>query len=106
MMQLSAIVLDELVRRIVDAVQPEQIVLFGSAARGEMGPDSDVDLLVVKSGISSRRRVAMDIYRRLAGVGVPVDVVVVTAEDIKRYKDKVGSVISQAVREGRAVYVA
>ena len=43
-------VLDEVVQRIVAVADPEKIILFGSAARGELGPDSDLDLLVVKSG--------------------------------------------------------
>jgi predicted nucleotidyltransferase len=46
---LTAEILQEIVRRIVAAVQPEKIILFGSAARQEMGPDSDLDLLVIKS---------------------------------------------------------
>jgi len=64
--------------------QPEKIVMFGSAARGEMGPHSDVDLLVVRSG-AHRRKLAMAIYKHLSGVGCPVDVIVVTPEDIERY---------------------
>ena len=42
--------LDDIIRRIVEVAHPEKIILFGSAARGEMGPNSDVDLLVIKSG--------------------------------------------------------
>ncbi len=48
--------LDDIVRRIVEVDQPERIILFGSAARGEMGPDSDLDLLVIKSGQYHRGR--------------------------------------------------
>jgi predicted nucleotidyltransferase len=44
--------LAEIVRRVVDAAHPDSIILFGSAARGETGPDSDLDLLVVKTGVS------------------------------------------------------
>lgn len=51
-------ILDEIVRRIVEVAQPDRIILFGSAARGEMGPDSDLDLLVVKAGVPHRRRLA------------------------------------------------
>ena len=60
--------LEEIVRRIVEVAQPERIVLFGSAARGTPGPDSDVDLLVVKRG-AHRRKLAGEIYMRLIGVG-------------------------------------
>lgn len=96
-------VLDEIVWRIVEVADPERIILFGSAARGEMGPNSDVDLLVVKSG-THRRRLAQAIYMNLFGVGRAVDVVVVTPEDIEQYKNSFALVIEPALREGRVVY--
>jgi predicted nucleotidyltransferase len=97
-------ILAEVIRRIVEVAQPDRIVLFGSAARGQMGPDRDLDLLVVKSGVPHRRRLAQQIYRRLLGLTVPVDVIVVTPEDVERYRDKVGSIIGPALQEGRVVY--
>lgn len=97
--------LDEIVRRIVEVAEPERIILFGSAARGDMGPNSDVDLLVVKPG-AHRRRLAQDIYMSLYGVGQAVELVVVTPEDIERYGDAIGLVIEPALREGKTIYVA
>ncbi len=97
--------LREIVRRIVEVADPERIVMFGSAARGEMGPDSDVDLLVVKAG-AHRRTVAEDIYEHLVGVGQAVDVVVVTPEDVARYGDSPALVLKPALREGTVVYSA
>ena len=102
---LDPSVLKEIVRRVVDVAAPERIVLFGSAARGEMGPHSDVDLLVVKSNVH-RRRLAGNIYENLHGVGAPVDVVVVTPEDIARYGDSHALIIRPALREGKTVYDA
>lgn len=96
--------LDELVRRIVEVARPDRIVLFGSAARGEMGPDSDLDVLVVKSGVEHRRRLAQDIYMNLSGVGV--DVIVLTPEDIEVQRDRVGSVVGPALDEGRVIHAA
>ncbi len=101
--QVKQEVLDEIVRRIVEVAQPEKIIMFGSAVRGEMGPHSDVDLLVVKSGVH-RRRLSQDIYMNLFGVGQAVDVVVVTPEDIERYKDSFALVIEPALREGKVIY--
>jgi predicted nucleotidyltransferase len=98
--------LDELVRRIVEVAQPDRIVLFGSAARGEMGPDSDLDVLVVKSGVEHRRRLAEDIYMNLSGVGVGVDVIVLTPEDIETQRERVGSIVGPALDEGRVIYAA
>jgi predicted nucleotidyltransferase len=102
----TADVLDEVVRRVVEVARPERIILFGSAARGAAGPDSDLDLLVVKRGVPHRRRLAQQIYSRLVGVEVPVDVLVVTPEDVEAFRDKVGTIIGPALREGREVYVA
>ena len=97
--------LQEIVRRIVEVAQPERIILFGSAARGTTGPDSDVDLLVVKRGVH-RRKLAGEIYMRLIGVGRAVDVVVVTPEDIERFGDSPALVIEPALREGKVIYAA
>ncbi len=99
-------ILREIVRRIVNVAHPERIILFGSAARGEMTPDSDVDLLVVKSGITHRGQLTEEIYMNLIGVGQAVDVIVVTPEDIERYRDAVGLIIGPALREGRELYAA
>lgn len=104
--RLDSATLDEIVRRIVEVARPDRIILFGSAARGEMTPDSDVDLLVVKSGVPHRGRLAEDIYMRLSGVGIGVDVVVATPEDVEYLKDRVGSVIRPALRDGREIYAA
>ncbi len=101
---LDAGVLDEIVRRVVRVAQPDRIILFGSAARGDMGPDSDVDLLVIKSEDVHRLRLAEEIYMGLAGVGVPVDVVVVTTRDVERYAGKVGTIITPALEEGKEIY--
>ena len=99
-------VLAEVIRRVVEVASPEKIILFGSAARGETGPDSDLDLLVVKSGVAHRRRLAQRIYRCLVGLEAPVDVLVVTPEDVEAFKDEPGTIIGPALREGRVVYVA
>jgi predicted nucleotidyltransferase len=67
-------VLRDIARRVVQAARPEKIILFGSAARGEMGPDSDVDLLVIKQGPYDRWRLTTAIDRHLRGKGAPVDI--------------------------------
>ncbi|MBI2940397.1 MAG: nucleotidyltransferase domain-containing protein [Chloroflexi bacterium] len=99
-------VLDEIIRRVVEVAQPEKIILFGSAARGTMGPHSDVDLLVVKGGRFDQGRLTGDIYMNLIGVGQAVDVVLVTTEDVERYRHSQALVIAPALREGKVVYAA
>jgi predicted nucleotidyltransferase len=98
-------ILADIVRRIVEVAAPEKIVLFGSAARGVMGPDSDLDLLVIKGGKFNRHRVTTAIYRNMSGA-IGVDAVVVTPEEIERYRDDHCLVICPAMREGMVVYEA
>jgi predicted nucleotidyltransferase len=98
-------VLQEIVRRIVQVALPERIILFGSAARGEGGPDSDIDLLIVKSNVH-RRRLAMDLYEALADIEQAVDLIVATPEDIERYGQSPALVLESALREGKLLYAA
>jgi predicted nucleotidyltransferase len=99
------VILADIVRRVVEAAQPEKIVLFGSAAREEMGPESDLDLLIIKGGKFNRNRVTTAIYRNMSGA-IGVDAIVVTPEEVERYRDTHCLVICPAMREGRVVYEA
>ncbi len=96
-------VLEDIIQRIVEVADPEQIILFGSAARGEMGRDSDVDLLIIKQGEDELDLMAR-IYKNLRGVSAAVDAIVVSPEDVQRYKDCHALIIKPALREGRTVY--
>jgi predicted nucleotidyltransferase len=102
----DAAILADIVKRIVRAARPERIIMFGSAARGEMGPNSDIDLLVVKAGKFDHLRVTVAIHRALRGKGAPVDVVVVTPEEVERYRDAHCLVIATALSEGRLIYAS
>ena len=97
--------LQEIIRRVVEVADPDRIILFGSAARGDMGPHSDVDLLVIKSGEFGQRDLTGQIYMNLFGVGHPVDVILVTQEYVYRYKDTPWLIVFPAMKEGRQVYV-
>ena len=97
--------IEEVVRRIVEVAQPEKVILFGSAARGEMEPHSDLDILVVKPG-ADHWGLSGRIRRALRGVNAAVDLVVATPQNIERYKDSHPLVYKPALREGRVVYAA
>lgn len=99
-------ILSEIIRRIVETANPRKIILFGSAERGEMGPNSDLDLLIVMPSDVHRRNTARSIYRNLIGVGFAADIVVVTEQDIERYKDNIGLVIKPALEQGRLLYAS
>jgi len=97
-------ILDDLVRRIVESVQPRRVVLFGSAARGELQPNSDLDVLVVMPDGVHRRRTAQIIYRSLSGLGVAKDVVVVTESDVREHGDNPSLVLCPALQHGKELY--
>ena len=98
-------VLDAIVRRVVEVARPERIVLFGSAARGEVGPHSDVDLLVI-ANVEDPLGAMGRIHRRLRGEHAAVDIVVVTPAQVARYRNSHASIIKPAMQEGRIVYEA
>jgi predicted nucleotidyltransferase len=100
--------INEIVQAVVAAVAPEQIVLFGSAARGICGADSDVDLLVVEKEASfyqgSRWAESSRIRRALWRFPVPIDVLIFTPEEVDKWKDSTNHVIARSRREGMVVY--
>ena len=97
--------LDDIIRRIVEVAKPEKIILFGSAARGEMNRHSDVDLLIIKE-CADPLELMGQIYQNLHGAGAAIDAIVVTPQSVERYKDSHALVIKPALREGRIVYEA
>jgi predicted nucleotidyltransferase len=98
--------IQEIIRRILSVVRPNRIILFGSAARGDAGASSDLDLLVIMPDGIHRRRTAQTIYRVLCGIGVAKDVVVVTESDVREYGDEPSLVLYPALREGKELYHA
>lgn len=102
--RVSPKVLEEIIQRVVEVAHPQRIILFGSAARDKMGPHSDVDLLVVKSGEFDQSRLIGDIYMNLHGVGQAVDAILVTPEQVERYRNTHCLIIAPALREGKEIY--
>ncbi len=101
-------IIREIVKAVLEAADPERIVLFGSVARGEVGPDSDLDLLVVEKESSfqggSRWAESSRIRRALRGIPVPIDILLFTPEEIEKWKDSTNHVIARSMREGRVLY--
>src|SRR5713101_5948648 len=96
--------IQKMVRRIVRQFHPETIILFGSHARGDAGPDSDVDLLVVMPIEGSLVEKRLEIRQALHDILVPLDVIVTTPEDFAWRKDVVGTIEWPATREGKVLY--
>ena len=99
--------LSDIVRRLVDAIQPEQIYLFGSRARGDNQADSDYDLMIVvtASDLPPHRR-AQHAHRVLGGMQVAADILVWTRREFDRFLSVPGSLAATVLREGRLLYGA
>jgi len=98
--------IDDAIKTIVERFRPAKIILFGSHARGPVGPDSDVDLLVVMDVEGSKRRQAVEIDLALSNRTFPLDLILVTPEEFEKYRDVVGHILYPAVREGKVLYGA
>jgi len=94
----------KMVRPIVAQFDPERIILFGSHARGDAGPDSDVDLLVVMSFEGSKHSKQVELRGALPNTPVPVDVIITRPEDFLWRKDVVGTIEWPASHEGKVIY--
>lgn len=93
---------DEVVARVFERSDATKVVVFGSVERGEDGPDSDIDLLVVLPRIERRHDAAVRVLRQLRDVPVPIDIVVVDERSLAERALEPG-VIRAAMREGRVL---
>lgn len=96
--------LQQAVDRIASRFHPDKIILFGSRARGQAGPDSDADLLIIMPVNGSKRQQAVQIDLALEGIPIPIDLVVVTPEEVQKYRDVTGTIIREALQEGKILY--
>ena len=96
--------LEQITRRIVEGFHPQRLILFGSRARGDERRDSDVDLLIVAPSAEPRWRRVVPVYRALAGLGVPKDIVWWTPEEIAEWRGVKTHFINTVLREGIVLY--
>lgn len=101
---LTPELLDEIVQRILRVGSPRRIVLFGSRARGEARPDSDLDLLIIENSDLPRYRRPPRYLRALLGIFPAKDVVVWTPAEVDAWRDVPNAFITTALREGRTLY--
>jgi uncharacterized protein len=100
--------ISEMVETIVETVKPEKVILFGSRAKGKARKDSDVDLLIIESesfsGKKSRFQEMARVSRSLSRFRVPIDLLIYSREEIRRWKNSINHIIAHALREGKIVY--
>ena len=100
---IAADLIDEAARRIARAAPGARVILFGSQARGEAGPDSDVDLLVVEPRVDDRLGEIVRLQRVLAPLRLPADLVVVSEAHVDEWGDVQNTMLHDALREGRVL---
>jgi predicted nucleotidyltransferase len=96
----------EIVRRVLTVAEPDRIILFGSAARGTMTGDSDIDLLIVEASPGNIHRESVTIGDALRGLGFPFDVMVMGSERFDETKNVFGGIAYPAHKYGKVIYEA
>ena len=104
----SDALLERMARAIVEEVDPEQIILFGSRARGDATSESDFDFIVVEaepfgSG-RCRRAESVRLYRALAEFGVCKDILLYSQDEVEYWRDSLNNVLARALRDGKVLY--
>jgi len=98
--------IDTAVRRIVEATNPRKVILFGSYARGEADPGSDLDLLVVKKNVADPYAEMVYLRQVIGGIGIGVDILIYSEEEVARRGRVPGTLLYWALQEGKLLYDA
>ena len=96
--------IDDVVRAIVDSFRPDRIVLFGSAASGRTRPGSDLDLLVIMETALPRHKRAVPIRLLFKPAPCPMDILVYTPDEVKRWNGTTNHIITEALAQGKTIY--
>lgn len=105
-MGIDESIIQEIIKRILAVAQPDRIILFGSAATGEMTRDSDIDLLIIEPQIGDRREEYVRIRRALRGIDYPFDILFITTQWFEESKNVIGGIAYPANKYGKVIYEA
>ncbi len=103
-MTVNEALIQQVIDRILTAAKPTRVILFGSAAKGAMGPDSDLDLLVIEQGVTSAREENIRLRAALGDLGISIDVFAMTPERFEETKNVFGGLAYPANKYGRVIY--
>ena len=103
-MGVDETVLTEVVRRVLAVAKPDRIILFGSAATGQMTKDSDIDILIVERAVRNRHEECVAITDAIGDVRFPVDVKVISSERFEATKNIIGGIAFPAHKYGGILY--
>ena len=104
MHEINDNLMQEIIRRIVHKANPQRVILFGSRARGDARPDSDLDLLVVAEDARPRAARASELYGVLSDIPIPMDFLVYQPDEITEWSNVPQAFVTTAVREGTLLY--
>jgi uncharacterized protein len=94
----------DMVRRMVDRTSPSRVILYGSYARDEADPDSDVDLLVLFEELDNRREVVTALYESVKDIDVPKDILIATTSEYERFRTVVNTTFYCINGDGKVLY--
>jgi predicted nucleotidyltransferase len=97
-------VVERVVKIIAEAIHPQKIILFGSRATGTARPDSDLDLVVIYAGEKSKRQVKLDIHRLMEPESLPMDLFVLSPEEMQRQRHVANTLAREVAERGVTVY--
>ncbi len=103
-MGIDQALVSEIVKRVLAVARPQRIILFGSAAAGQMTQDSDIDLLVLESAPQDPRGESVRIRQAVRGLGYPFDIIVMATERFEESKETIGGIAYPAHKYGRTIY--
>ena len=105
-MGVDETVIEEIVRRVTSVVRAERIILFGSAASGQMTRDSDIDLLIIEQNVADPWGERLRIREALRGIEYPFDIMLMTRQRFEETKGVIGGIAYPANKQGMVIYEA
>jgi predicted nucleotidyltransferase len=98
--------IDQIVKTIVSVADPDKIILFGSYAKGNYNENSDIDILILKKGLTNEREITSNLYMEFFNkkISIPIDIIATDYEKYNRLSDDIGYIYKTIKQEGKVIY--